>query len=370
MKILILSVSPLAIKSFLLGHIQKLSKNHEVVVVSNDIKSLEGLLPANVNSNEIKILRKPSIFKDLISLFKLVKLFNSYNPDLSISINPKAGLINAIAGTLSGVKFKVHWFTGQVWSTQKGLKRNLLIALDKLIFFLSDHCLVDSFSQQKFLIKNKVLNYKKSSVIGKGSVGGVDLKRFKRDPNLRKKFRKKLGIDDGEFIFLFLGRINKDKGVTDLIDVFNLIKNKYLNVKLLIVGDIEDKIFKNEKYDKDSQTLFFESTANPEKFINIANVLCLPSYREGFGSVIIEAAANGVPSLGSNIYGIQDAIKNNITGILHKVKSVKDIANKMSFLIENDKNTLEMGKEAYIRAYKDFDSISHSEMFNYFCEKL
>ncbi len=145
-----------------------------------------------------------------------------------------------------------------------------------------------------------VLNKDKSLVFGSGSVSGVDLLKFKPNTKVKLSLRKKLKISPASFIFVFIGRLNYEKGIYDLIDSFILadLKSAYL----LIIGPDEENISSKFK-GKQSNIIFSDITSSPQDFLAISNVLCLPSYREGFGNIVIEAAAIGLPSIVSNIYG-------------------------------------------------------------------
>ena len=122
---------------------------------------------------------------------------------------------------------------------------------------------------------------------------------------------------------MYLGRINKDKGIIDLIHAFKRIE-KNQNILLIFVGKIEDKKLVHI-LNSNKKILYFNFSPNPENWFSLADILCIPSYREGFGTVVIEAASCGIPSLCSNIYGLNDAIIQNKTGFFHNAGSINDI---------------------------------------------
>ena len=258
----------------------------------------------------------------------------------------------ALVSLLAGTPNRIHWFTGQIWANSKGLHRILFKFIDKLIFLISHHVLVDSISQRKFLIKEKIVSFKKSSVLHKGSVGGVDINRFKFNYRKRIQLRKKLSISNNTFVFLYLGRINRDKGVIDLIKAFEGIDNNH-DVLLIFVGSFEDASIKD--LIKKKKFLYFDYSKNPEEWYSLADILCLPSHREGFGTVVIESAACGLPSLCSKIYGLKDALIDYKTGFFHKVGIAEDIKNKMLYIINNKRFVKNSGKLARKRVIKDFD---------------
>ena len=160
-------------------------------------------------------------------------------------------------------------------------------------------------------------------------------------------------ISENTFVFLYLGRINKDKGIVDLIEAFKKIKKNH-DVLLIFVGTIEDKkliqLIKNK-----NKILFFNFTSKPQDWFSLADILCLPSYREGFGTVVIEAASCRTPALCSNIYGLKDTIIRHKTGFFHKVGSINDIKKKMIYIIKNKKLVKKYGYSARKKVLKDFE---------------
>ena len=359
--IALVSTTASTISSFMLGNIKKLSVHYNLVIFCNNAVSLKKLVPRKVLLTNINFKRKPNLIADLIAFCKLVYFLKKNKPNLTISISPKAGLITSLSSFVVRVHYRIHWFTGQLWVTKKGFFRLFYKILDKIIFYLSHHVLVDSNSQKKFLISNNIITNKKSTVLLNGSVGGVNVKKFKFKKTSRNLLRKKLKISKNDFTFLYLGRINKDKGILDLINAFKKIESLY-STFLVLVGPIEDTYISNF-IRKNKQIIYVGETLLPEKWFSAADILCLPSYREGFGSVIIEAGSCNLPTLGSNIYGIVDAIEKNQTGFLHKTGNINDIKNKMIFAIENKKLVKKYGKKARERVEEKFEENLISKKF-------
>lgn len=357
-KIFFVATAESAVNAFLLNHLTALTKMFDITVIVNTNDSFflnkQGL---DINVISLNISRNIRIFSDLYCLTHLIYIFIKFRPSAVHSITPKAGLLAMLAASISFVPIRIHTFTGQVWAIQHGFKRSFLKLFDRLIANLASFNIVDSLSQQKFLINENVLTEKKSVVFGLGSVSGVDLKRFKPSKQTFAEVRKSLLIPHDAFVFIYLGRLNKDKGILDLANAFSTIENK--NAYLLFVGADEggfiDEI-KRINVRKLDSIKFLGFTKEPERYLAASNVLCLPSYREGFGSVIIEAAAIEVPTIASNIYGISDAVLNNKTGILHEPGNYKKIAEIMSFFIENPVEVKSFGKTAKTRALESFDS--------------
>ena len=308
-KICFVSTVDTAITAFLANHLRELSKLYEVTIITNTSNpALLSEIGVDANLIKIKFCRKIALFTDFYCLIKLTQIFVNNRFASIHSITPKAGLLAMLAARICFIPTRIHTFTGQVWATDTGLKRSFLKFLDKLIGKMTTHNLVDSPSQHNFLVQQNILSEQKSIVFCSGSVSGVDLKRFKPHRKVFADMRVQLSIPENAFLFTYLGRLNKDKGVLDLAYAFSKIKDP--NAYLLIVGPDEggfvDEIKKINAEKKD-QIKFVGFTRMPERYLAASNVLCLPSYREGFGTVIIEAAAMGVPAIASNIYGISDA---------------------------------------------------------------
>jgi len=347
--------SPMTITSFLLSHIEKLSLKYDVYIIANFESEVP--IPYAKELINIRIERNVDIYYDVKAVFKLFCVFRKYKFLAVHSITPKAGLLCMLAAFFYRIKFRYHTFTGQVWATKKGFSRILLKFLDKIIFFLSTHSLVDSSSQQSFLIKENVINRKKSTVLGKGSISGVDLYNFNFSSVERKKIRKKLGVPNSSFCLLFLGRLCKDKGIDELIIVFKELSNKYNDVYLLLVGPNEGK-YTAEYFDSlnEPRLHYIGPTDSPSAYMSASDLFVLPSYREGFGSVVLEAAACKLPTVASNIYGLNDAVVDGYSGLLHEVKNVKDMEEKIVILIENREYLNQLSNYALNRVRIDFDS--------------
>lgn len=359
--IALIAITASTINSFMLRHIEILSKDYNLLVFCNDTSLIRKKVPKNVLLTNINFKRKLNLIMDFISFLSLLYFLIKYKPHLTISITPKAGLITALSSFIARVSYRIHYFTGQTWVTKKGFVRFIYKISDRIIFNFSHHVLMDSFSQKKFLISNNIISHDGSTVLLHGSVGGVNTKKFKYKKTTRDLLRKKMQISKNDFTFLYLGRMNRDKGIIDLIKAFQKIKN-FHNIFLILVGPIEDEYIKNFII-KNKKVIYVGETLNPEKWFSMADILCLPSYREGFGSVVIEAGSCNLPTLGSNIYGITDAIVKNQTGFLHKVGSISDIKKKMLFVIKNRKLLKKYGQRARKRVKKKFEENLISEKF-------
>ena len=338
---------------FMLNHIKQLSKKYDLFICCKDSDKLKEKIPSNVSLININFKRGISLFHDISAFFIMLFFFLKKRPNLSISFTPKIGFMVALASFATRTPNRIHWFTGQIWVKKKGFVRMFYKLIDRLIFSLSHNVLIDSFSQRNFLIMEKIVSPNKSTVLHKGSVGGVDVLKFRFNKQKRIRLRKQYSISKNTFVFLYLGRVNKDKGIAELIEAFQKIK-KNLDVLLIFVGTIEDAklthLLKNKK-----KILYFKYTNNPEDWFSTADILCLPSHREGFGTVVIEAASCAIPTLCSNIYGLHDAVINNKTGFFHEVGSIDDIKKKMLYIIKNKKLVKGYGISARKKILTDFE---------------
>lgn len=343
-KICFIVSDPISAKVFLKTPILKLSKFYDVYVAAN-LKSNPDLYLEGVKDiYHLPINRKISLIKDLSSLLKTILFFKKNNFNAIHSITPKAGLIGMLGAYIACAPLRVHTFTGQVWANKTGVYKLLLRFIDKTIDFCTTNTLVDGKSQRDFLISENIIS-EKAEVLGVGSICGVDLERFKPIEKTRQSVRAKLGFKDEDWVFMFLGRLNKEKGVEDLIHAFDQIKTN-LGQKLVLVGHDEENIINlNNEIIKRNKIIYIPFTEKPEEIIQACDTFCLPSYREGFGLSVIEASSLSKPIICSDIYGLKDTIIDHKTGIRHKSKNIDDLTKKLVFALENKELLKKMGVE-------------------------
>jgi len=343
-----------------------LREGFEVTAIASSGDGWERMVATdNLECIPIEIARSPSPFNDLVSLFRLYRLFKLKKFDIVHSATPKAGLLCAIAGKLARVPVRLHTFTGQIWVTKKGASRFVLRLFDKLIVWLNTQCYADSLSQRDFIKSEGIGNHKEIKVLGSGSLSGVDLKRFNCDDWLdrRQVIKHELGVDDDDFIIIFVGRLSREKGIFELMEAFEALQKKYSELHLLLVGPCEEKQVeeKLEQWASLPGVHCIGNTNTPERYLSVSDLLCLPSYREGFGTVVIEAAAMKLATVGTNINGLSDAIEDGVTGVLSDVMNVNSLESALEKLIQDKDFCNSLGEQAFERCKSDFDSEYMSE---------
>ena len=357
-KLCYVATIPDTVYAFLKDHIAAAAQHWQVTVVTHP-QRIELLRDFAARVIPLGIRRKVSPLHDLLVLWQLYRLFRRERFDIVHSIMPKTGLLAMLAALLAGVPVRMHTFTGQVWATKRGWKRSALKLFDRVIAACATHVLADSPSQRDFLVAEGVLPRGKGEVIAHGSICGVDARRFHPDAQAHAAVRAELGIAAAQRIVLFLGRLNRDKGILDLAQAFAALAAQRGDVSLVLVGAEENVSFAEVRqacglYGNRVHRIDFSPV--PERYMAAADIFCLPSYREGFGQVIIEAAACGVTTVASRIYGITDAVEDGVTGKLFPAGDVAALTAALAALLDDDALRARMGEAARARALERFAS--------------
>ena len=261
------------------------------------------------NVENICIQRRFGFISDFFALFQLVSLVFRLKPAIVISVAPKPGLLGMMISAFMGVNIRLHIFQGEVWPNRNGISRLILKSCDGFIIKLATHLLCVSPSEKILLQDNFSIEKNKLRVLGSGTICGVKSNFFTcdRDLSLSDKYHNSLKADSK--VCIYLGRVCEEKGIRDLINAFSQIDHNCRDVQLILVGpeedfSVQDEIAKLPEHIK-VKILHFGFTKEPEKVLALADFICLPSYREGYPVSILEAAAMGVPAVGSRVVGIR-----------------------------------------------------------------
>lgn len=326
------------------GQIEYLRKNDiNMHLISSEGKELEQY--PNDIIHKIEMNREISILKDIKSLLNLIFLFIKERPYIVNAGTPKAGLLGMIASYITRRPHRVYTVRGLRLETVSGIKYKILFLMEKIAMFCATDIIAISESLKTRVIELNLNNGKNIIVFGNGSSNGLNLKEYSKNNNkIENDILKKL---NGQFVIGYLGRLVKDKGIEDLVKAFKIIEKKYRNVKLLVIGSIEDgdSISKNDlTFILENKNVVYKNHVdNPVNYYNNMDVFIFPTYREGFGNVSIEAQALGIPTITYNVTGAKDTVINNETGFIVEPGDYVKIAEKIELLLINEKLKARMG---------------------------
>tara|TARA_B110000967_G_scaffold209987_2_gene269253 strand:+ start:15536 stop:16672 length:1137 start_codon:yes stop_codon:yes gene_type:complete len=339
---MIITSVPVNISTWLKGQPKYLSKFFQVEIItsfSSNIKEIENY--EGVKINTIPLTRKITPFRDIISLYKIIKYLNKFQPDIVYSMNPKSGLLGMLAARIVNTPIRMHCIVGLVGFGSQGLKKRILIWSEKLTYYFSTNLYANSKSQGEYIAKN--LTSKNIKTIGHGSINGVDTSFFlsRKSSFEKQKIKKELNFTSSDFVITFIGRIVKDKGIDDLVSAFLKLSLKQENLKLLIIGSYDDnlnpinKITKDEiEKSKNIKRINFQHDIR--KFLEITSLFVLPSHREGFPNVLLEAGSFGIPIVASNINGCNEVIEHGTNGLLFEKKDIDGLVESINIFLTNN----------------------------------
>lgn len=351
-KIIRTSTIPISLNVLLKGQLKFLSKHFNVIGISSSGKDLEEVqIREGIVTKHIEMERGISPLKDLVSLYHLYIQFKKEKPIIVHSITPKAGLLTMLAGKLAGVPIRMHTFTGLIFPTRTGAIQKLLIKMDQLLCWAATNIYPEGYG-----VKNDLVNYKITTkplkVLANGNVNGIDLDYFNTNQILveqKEHLKNEFGINENDFVFIFVGRLVGDKGINELVEAFSKLENQYS--KLLLVGTLESELdplspttLRTLAQNKNIFFVGFQKDVRP--YFTIANALVFPSYREGFPNVVIQSGAMELPCIVSNINGCNEIIVEGENGTIISVKDTEGILTAMNKLIKDKDYYLKLKKNA------------------------
>ena len=343
-KLIRITTIPISIEKLLENQPRFFSEYFNITLVSSDEERLAKVASdQGVQYFPLEITRKITPLQDLRCLVRLVRFLRQEKPHFVHSHTPKAGIIGMLAAYIAGVPVRMHTVAGLPLMEATGVKRWVLNTVERITYFCSTHVYPNSKGLETFILQNKFCTSKKIKVLGSGSSNGIDTSYF--DPEMVSQaqqvaLKNELSIEPKDFVFCFVGRLVKDKGVNELIDAFIQISKKHLNAKLLIVGHTEadldpllPKTLHNIEFNERIIEVGFQKDIRP--YLAIADLFIFPSYREGFPNVILQANAMGVPCIVSDINGCNELIKQGENGLIVPAKNSKILKEQMELLLEN-----------------------------------
>ena len=299
--------------------------------------------PDGVRILEVPMEREISPVRDLHSAWHLWSILRALRPTVTNVGTPKAGLLGGFAAWLTRVPCRFYTLHGLRFETTTGFRRKLLIFAERLACRFAHRVVCVSHSVREKAIACGLVDRERALVFGAGSCNGVDVSRFAPTPQRMRRaaeLRRQFGIPENAPVALFVGRLTCDKGITELMEAFLQLEDRFPELRLLLVGSFEDGDPLPEDVRKRLETHERVILAGPVNdtapYYAIADVLVLPSHREGLPTVVLEGHAAGKPVIGAAATGIVDLLADGETGLLFPVGDASALADAVARLI-NDK---------------------------------
>ncbi|MGC2671787.1 MAG: glycosyltransferase family 4 protein [Candidatus Acidiferrum sp.] len=296
--------------------------------------------PVGIPIIEVPLERDIAPFQDLDSLWRLWRIMRALRPTVTNVGTPKAGLLGGFAAWLNRVPCRFYTLHGLRFETTKGLKRRILVYADRLACRFAHRVICVSQSVREKAIASGLTTWERTVVFGAGSCNGVDASRFAATPGMKQRaaeLRRRLGIPKQAPVALFVGRLTSDKGIPELMDAFSQLSHRHPELRLLLVGCFEDgdplPVETRNSLDTNSRVIFAGAVQDTAPYYAAADVVILPSHREGLPTVILEAQASGKPVIGTCATGIVDVVADGETGLLFPIGDVPALAEAIAKII-------------------------------------
>lgn len=358
--VVISTTDPITARAFLVPHLDQL---RQLGVSACLVSAPSPLLSARPLSSSASwpithLVRAIRPLWDLLALAEITWALIRIRPAALQVGTPKAGLLVTFAGFLTRVPRRQYVVHGLRYETAGGNRRRLLMVMEGASCACATSVIAVSDSVRNRLIEDGVVRPEKVKVLGAGSISGVDVSRFIHNEDSARRFRSIHGLDLNIPLVLFVGRLANDKGVSELATAWSEVRRRGVNAQLVVVGPVDE-----------SDPLAAETVArigslpgvlaigfleDPAPAYSAADLLVLPSYREGFGTVILEAAAAGVPSVATDVTGLRDAVVHGQTGLLVAPRTVLPLAEAIQLVIEDEGLRQGLGRRAKARVQRDF----------------
>ena len=359
-KLFRVTTADISLDGLLKGQLKYLNQYFDVVGVAKDTGVLE-----EVGKREgIRVIDAPlerpiSLIKDIRALWFLYRLFRKEKPWCVHANTPKGSLLSMIAAYFARVPFRIYTVTGLRYQGSYGILRQILSSMEIITCKFANKVIPEGKGIKETLQKDGITK-KELNVILNGNINGIDTDFF--NPELfnyrnriegelytgnRNDIRNDLGLKDDEFVFIFIGRIVRDKGINEIVSCMKRFKNEKRNVKLLLVGRFETELdpldFGNEEFLRtDTNVLFVGYQNDVRPFFIAADVLVFPSYREGFPNVVLQAGAMGLPAIVTDINGCNEIIQENVNGKIFSPRNAEALYEAMNWCLDNKETVKNM----------------------------
>ena len=342
-KLVRITTVPISLDKLLTGQLRYMTEHDFDVYMISSWDDKVPLLEKRERSKFITVNMNRAIspLKDIISLFKMIAILRKLKPQIVHTHTPKAGLLGMLAAWLVRVPVRLHTVAGLPLMETTGFKRKILERVEWLTYQCAVKVYPNSKNLQDFIIKSRFCKPEKLKVIGNGSSNGIDVNYFSISAEIEekaKKLKSEFGITEENFVFVFVGRIVKDKGIGELVQAFSELNKTYPHLRLLLVGPMEPELdpltdvsISLINNNNNIISAGFQNDVRP--YLAISHALVFPSYREGFPNVPMQAGCFNLPSIVTDINGCNEIVQEKVNGLIVPVKDTESLKNAMDLII-------------------------------------
>lgn len=311
---------------------------------------------------EVEITRTINPLKDVKAIIRIYQYIKRNNITKVVGHTPKGGMVAMIASFFANISERIYFRHGIIYETSSGAKRILLKNVDKLTGFFASKVVCVSQSVKSISEKDNLNNPAKNIILGLGTCNGIDTENkfnpSKTDTAFLKMLRSKYAIFRDDKVVGYVGRLVKDKGIDELIQGWEIVKLNYSNAKLLLIGPIEERDsisdYSKNKILEDPTIIFTDFVTDASQYFSLMDIFVLPTYREGFPTVALEASSMNLPVIITKATGCTEAILDNKTGLFITHEPI-DIANKILYYLQDDTIALKHGKRGRLFVQENFE---------------
>lgn len=357
-----------SLTTLLKGQLKYISSSDafEVIAVSSNNKSNQlNKVAVNeiVRTVEISMTRKITPIKDLIAIIKLIRVFKREQPFIVHSHTPKAGTLSMIASWITRVPHRLHTVAGLPLVESTGFKRLILRCVEKTTYWCATKIYPNSFGLKEIILKENLVSEEKIKILANGSSNGIDTSHFSPilyNNAFKKSLKEKLKINESDFVFVFIGRLVKDKGINELVQAFDRISKENKQVKLVLVGGYEKELdpllLETTELIESNTNIIEVGWANDVRpYFSISNILVFPSYREGFPNVVMQASAMELASIVTNINGCNEIIRHNDNGFIIPKKDIESLFKAMQKSLSCQNELRQMGIKSRLNMLDNYE---------------